>query len=227
MSARKLGVLGGTFDPIHLGHLHVAQRTHRLFDLAETHFVVSTSPPHKSALTALYHRYAMVCLATTAHRGYIPSLVELESPASPFSVHTMSKLAHVRDRVQRKLYFIAGADSLLDVAGWRESRELLSSHSFVFVARPGVSLPEVDTLLPRKVRPNVRDLRGLGPRLLRQRIQTEEKPLRNRIYVIDVAALEVSSSEIRQLVSSGKKVTHMLPPSTHEYIHKLNIYGDR
>lgn len=223
----KLGVFGGTFDPIHIGHLHLAHRTQRLFGLSQIHFVVATSPPHKSPdqLIPLSHRYSMVCLATSGSATFVPSLLELESPASPFSIHTLRKLDQRYRRKRAELYFIAGGDSLLDVGSWRESQELLTSYNFIFVSRPGIEMVDVAAALPRRATFRVHDLRGLGSRQIRRQLQSEGKARDMGIYLIDVDALDISSSQIRTLVSLGKRIHHLVPSSVHEYIHKLHLYG--
>jgi len=225
----RIGVLGGTFDPIHLGHLHIAYRAERLFGLSHVYFVVAAAPPHKAVegVTPLNHRYAMVALATAGFPSFIPSLAELEPPASPFSVHTLRKLAHPRGGKRALVYFIAGEDSLRDVGNWRNSTELLSSYSFIFVARPGVRPAPAESLLPRKVVPRLRDLRRVKARALRREIEKDQESRGNRIFIVDVGALDISSTRIRELASSGKKISDLVPPPVHEYIQKLHIYGGR
>jgi len=160
----RLGVLGGTFNPVHLGHLHIARSVQRLFSLSEVLFVVAAKPPHKplDALIPLMHRYAMVSLATAGEASFVPSLVELEPQASSFSVDTMSKLARQVARANGILYFIAGGDSLLEVKSWRKSERLLTAFNFVFVVRPGTGTVDPGKTLPSKAVPRVCDLTGLG-----------------------------------------------------------------
>jgi nicotinate-nucleotide adenylyltransferase len=224
----KLGVLGGTFDPIHCGHMHIARYAHRLFELAEIHFVVATSPPHKPAqdLGAFSLRFAMVSLATLGQPAFIPSLIELQHPRSPFSIHTLAKLAQKNSRDPRDLYFIAGGDSLLEVSKWRDSRKLLSTYSFIFVSRPGVDEPDPSLVLPREAVSRVRDLRGMGPRRLRREIHQEERVSQNRIYLLDVSAPDISASRIRALAARGKRIRELVPAPVHQYIGKLHLYGD-
>ena len=229
MGARRLGVLGGTFNPIHLGHLHIAQRAQRLFGLDRIYFVVATIPPHKPLqnLIPLTHRYAMVSLATAGSPSFIPSLIELESPASPFSVHTMEKLASRNSGVDTRLYFLAGGDSLADVFTWRESEKLLTSYSFIFVARPGIGPVEPASVLPAKAISKVRNLVGLGPHRLRRRIQAEEASGENLVFIVDLGALDISASQIRKLASCGKQIRHLVPAAVHEYLQKTHFYGER
>lgn len=229
MGATRLGVLGGTFNPIHLGHLHIAERAQRVFDLDRIYFVVATAPPHKPLpdLIPLTHRYAMVSLATAGSPSFIPSLIELESPASPFSVHTMRKLASRNSGMDTRLYFIAGGDSLVDVFTWRESERLLTSYDFIFVTRPGVGAVEPASVLPAKAISRVRNLVELGPRQLRRRIQAEEASGESRVFIVDLGALDISASQIRKLASRGKQIRHLIPAAVHEYLQKTHLYGER
>jgi len=224
----KLGVFGGTFNPIHLGHLHLARSVQRLFDLAHIHFVVAAAPPHKAPekLVPFMHRYAMVSLATAKRPTFSPSLVELEPPCSPFSFHTMAKFAGRQAGASSNLYFIAGGDSLLDVGGWHESRELLNSYNFIFVARAGVPILDATAVLPVDVQRRIRDLRGLGARQIRWRIRAEDPREENRLFVVDVGAPDISASQIRALVGGAKKYSHLVPPSVCQYIQKLHLYGE-
>ena len=223
----RLGVLGGTFDPIHLGHLRIAYRAERLFGLSNVRFVVASAPPHKAVqqIIPFNHRYAMVALATAGFPSFIPSVTELEPPASSFSIHTLDKLARPRQGPRPRIYFIAGEDSLQDVANWRASAQLLSAYNFIFVTRPRVRKLPVETLLPKKAVSRLCDLREVKPRELRRRIEQEQESDGNRVYVVDVHALDISSSRIRDLAKSRKRISHLVPAPIDEYIQKLHIYG--
>ena len=223
----RIGVLGGTFDPIHLGHLHIAYRAERLFGLSHVYFVVAGAPPHKAVeqVIPFNHRYAMVALATAGFPSFVPSVTELEPPASSFSIHTLGKLARSRLGPRPRIYFIAGEDSLQDVANWRASAKLLSSYNFVFVARPGVRTLPVESLLPKKAVTRLCDLRSVKPGELRRRIEQEQESNGNRVYVVDVGALDISSTSIRERAVSRKRISHLVPAPIDEYIQKLHIYG--
>jgi len=225
--AKRIGVLGGSFNPIHCGHLHIAGEIQKLFSLAKVHFVVASEPPHKAPedLIMFPHRYAMVSLATAGSRSFLPSLVELEPEASPFSVDTMEKLARCARREKGILYFIAGGDSLAEVKTWRESEKLLSSYSFVFTVRPGTGPVNPRDVLPRKTVSRVRDLRNM-PRAAMRRIISEQGRAA-RIYIVDVNAPDISATQIRQRVFNGNPVHRMVPGPVLEYIRKLRLYGGR
>jgi nicotinate-nucleotide adenylyltransferase len=159
----RLGVLGGSFNPIHLGHLHIAQRSREIFGLSRVLFVVASIPPHKPPqdLISYTHRYAMVSLATSGLAGCLPSLVELAPPPSPYTVETLAKLARQLGVTGKELYFLAGGDSLLDVTGWHDSATLLLSYNFVFIMRPGVPTPVIGAALPLAAVSRLVDARGL------------------------------------------------------------------
>jgi nicotinate-nucleotide adenylyltransferase len=228
VSVIRIGVLGGTFNPIHFGHLHIARHIQQLFSLSQVHFVVATTPPHKSFKDVIpfTHRYAMVSLAIAEVPSFIPSLVELEPQASPFSVDTMSKIARSMEGKRCVLYFIAGGDSLPEVKSWRESEKLLSSYNFVFVLRPGTERHDPAVVLPENAVARVRDLTNLRRVQLRRRMAGEAE-VKNRIYIVDIGSPDISATRIRSLVRARKPIHRMVPKPVREYIQKLHLYGGR
>lgn len=225
MGEIRIGVLGGTFNPVHVGHLHIARAVQRAFSLSRVHFVVACSPPHKRPgdLIPLMHRYAMVSLAVAGENSFLPSLVELEPKQSAYTIDTLGKLA--RAAGNGTLYFIAGGDSLVEVHSWRDSRRLLESHNFIFVTRPGTGRLELPRLLPPEALRRVRDWRGLGPVALRRRIEAEPGG-EGGIYIVDVKAPDISSSRIRELARRGSLPGRTVPAGVRDYIRKLELYGE-
>ena len=223
---KRIGVLGGTFNPVHNGHLHIAGEIRNLFSLSHVHFVVATVPPHKGPedLVPFMHRYAMVSLATAGIPGAAPSLVELDPPASPFSVDTMKKLAR-RAGDKTILYFVAGADSLLEVKSWRNGEKLLNSYNFIFAMRPGTRPVPPESVLPQRAAARVLDLTGMDRARARRVIAQQQGA--SRIYIVDVGAPDISATRIRGLASSGKPFSRMVPGPVLEYIRKLHLYGGR
>jgi nicotinate-nucleotide adenylyltransferase len=224
----RIGVLGGTFDPIHLGHLHIARQVQRLFSLSQVHFVVASTPPHKSLehLIPFSHRYAMVSLATSGFASFIPSMVELEFEASSFSVDTIGKLWRRFPREQAALYFIAGGDSLPEVRSWHESEKLLTLCNFVFVMRPGTMAVNPTAVLPEAAAERLIDLSGLGPIQARRQIGSHEND-GFKIYIVDIGAPNISATTIRTLAGSGKSIRRFVPANVGEYIRKLHLYGEQ
>ena len=228
MGIVRIGVLGGTFNPIHLGHVHIARSIQQLFSLSQVHFVVATTPPHKTPenVISFSHRYAMVSLAVAGIPAFIPSMVELEPHGSSFTIDTMDKLSVSLAQEKGVLYFIAGGDSLMEVKSWRQSEKLLASYNFIFVVRPGTDLAEYRDALPEQAVARVCDLTGLKRTQIRRKI-SEGNAGENRIFIVDVGAPDISATRIRNLASSGKPVYRMVSGPVYEYIRKLHLYGER
>jgi nicotinate-nucleotide adenylyltransferase len=228
LTANRLGVLGGSFNPVHLGHLYIARQSRDLFGLSKVVLAVASAPPHKHPedLVPFTHRYAMVSLATSGSADLVPSPVELESPPSAYSLMTLEKLARKFEIARESLYFIAGGDSLLDVDRWYNSEILLQSYNFVFVMRPGVEAAESYDRLPASAGARVVDCRGLDAKAAANKIQTTTAAADCRIYLIQAGAPDIAASQIRQRVRSGQGIEALVPASVNEYIQKLHLYGD-
>jgi nicotinate-nucleotide adenylyltransferase len=225
----EIGVFGGTFNPIHRGHLHIAKSVQSLFGLSRVYFVVSTAPPHKRTeeLIPFAHRYAMTSLAVEKEISFIPSLVEMEPEPSPYTIDTMDKLARVER--QNRLFFIAGGDSLLEVASWRESGRLLEEYNFIFVTRPWDGPIDTEKCLPLDAFRRTRDLTGIDRAQAKKKIVGEHKG-ENRIYIVDAKAPDISSTKIRAIVADkggDRAVRRMLPPAVRVYIKKLRLYDGK
>jgi nicotinate-nucleotide adenylyltransferase len=158
--------------------------------------------------------------------SFVPSLVELESEASPFSIDTMGKLARRMGLDGGSLFFIAGGDSLLEVKSWQQSERLLNSYNFIFVLRPGTDRIVPEAVLPSKVLPRVRDFAGFERGEMLSCI-AKEADGENRIYIVDVEAPNISATQIRGLTSSKKSIRRLVPDPVREYIRKLHLYGGR
>ena len=229
MTVRRLGILGGSFNPVHLGHLHIAQYCRDIFGLSQVLFVVASQPPHKPAqeLVPFAHRFAMVSLATSGIDYFLPSPAELDPPASPYSIDTLVKLSDHLGVDGRHLFFIAGGDSLLEVAGWHEAERLLLSYQFVFVMRPGVENPDICAGLPPAAAGRVVDCRGINASVLPHHARRTLAERKCRIFLVDAGAPDIAASQIRRLASSGRRIDHLVPASVNEYIRKLQMYGGR
>jgi nicotinate-nucleotide adenylyltransferase len=192
-------------------------------------FVVSQDPPHKQAekLIPFAHRYAMVSLAVEKEISFIPSMAEMEPEPSPYTIDTMDKLSLIEKR--NRFFFIAGGDSLLEVASWRESERLLAEYNFIFVTRPWDGPIDAEKCLPADAFRRTRDLTGLERKQAKKKIAGEPKE-ENRIYIVDAKAPDISSTKIRDLVATkggDRAVRRMLLPSVRVYIKKLRLYGSR
>jgi nicotinate-nucleotide adenylyltransferase len=185
-------------------------------------------PPHKSHedLIPFAHRYAMVSLAVAGMPAFIPSIVEQEPKASPYSIDTMRKLTRRMGLDGGAFYFIAGWDSLYEIKSWRQGEKLLNSYNFIFVMRPGIDPIDIGSILPQKILRRVRDLTGLKRVQVQRRIANRLED-GNRIYLVDIKAPDISATRIRHAASLHKRIQHLIPKPVGEYIRKLHLYGER
>ena len=213
MALRRVGIYGGTFDPVHNGHLEVARRVLELFELDEVIFVPACVPPHKrnANITSAFHRFAMVALATEADQRLLVSTIELDAPDRPYAVDTVERM-----QVEtRRLFFIIGADSWSEITTWHEWRRLIAMCDLIVVTRPGYLVEsQVDTFV---------DVRGRERRAIAALTANETTP---RVFMTDVVMVDVAAREIRATVRAGDfvKLKTSVPLSVAAYIEKHGLY---
>ncbi len=213
---RRIALYGGTFDPVHSGHLEVARRVLQLFEIEKVLFIPAQMAPHKIGrpVTEPIHRYAMLALATQDDPGLLISTFELDAPDRRYTVDTVEKFQQVLSD-STELFFIMGADSWSEITTWREWERLLSMTNHIVVARPGYepAAMEVGAISERIV-----DLRGgkTPPRTGGEK----------KIFFTDVVMKDVSATNIRRLASEGRvaELTGLVPGPVLEYIKKYGIY---
>lgn len=215
---RRIGVYGGTFDPIHNGHLSVAAAILDAFGLERLLFVPAFVPPHKRGreISAAYHRYAMVALATENAPAMMASAIELEAPAKPYTIETLHRLQ--AEHSDARLFFIMGADSFADVTSWHEHERLLTEYDIIVAARPGYreGLDLTAHLAPR-LQVQVVDLRG-------GHSPSDEQIAAPRIYLTDYVIADVAATEIRKAVSASRDIVRLVPQAVARYIEKYGLY---
>ncbi len=217
VSRRSIALFGGTFDPVHSGHLTVAQAAQRRFHLDAVYFIPSARPPHKTkqALAAFAHRYAMVALACADHAVYIPSLAE--GPAEDANPHVSYSIDTVR-RFRREhpddhLYFILGADSFLEIPTWRSYETLLDACDFIIASRPGFRLEALRLVIPpdKLSRTTSRDSHTIALR-------------KSAVHLLTTVNSHISSTEIRRRVAHGQSIHGLVPARVEEYILRQALY---
>ncbi|MFL6216609.1 MAG: nicotinate-nucleotide adenylyltransferase [Blastocatellia bacterium] len=216
MSERRIGVYGGTFDPIHCGHLDVARAVVGYFELDELLIVPAHRPPHKTtqAISDAYHRYAMAALVTLDEARLKVSTVELEAPSRPYTFETMQRLRETFGP-ETQMFFVMGADSFEEINLWREPARILDSSHLVVITRPGHSL---DTShLPARFVANITDWRG-------GRKAAMPPQVAGRVYLSDRVNVDISSTEIRRKVRDGEPIDDDVPPRVIDYIRKYALY---
>lgn len=198
---KKIGILGGTFDPIHVGHLLTAEEVRVEFQLDRVLFVPAGVPPHKQGqtVTPVIHRYIMTAMATYSNPYFHVSSIEMDRPGPSFTIDTIYEL-HCAYHKEAALYFITGADTIQEIPTWDRIEELLGICQFIAATRPGC-YPSVD---------NIREYFGeLGAR---------------RIHRLTTPELEISSTNIRERVKRGDSIKYLVPESVENYIRKEGLY---
>ena len=217
MSATVLGILGGTFDPIHCGHLELARELVAALPLAAVRLVPAGDPPHRAApIASAADRLAMVRLAIADDGGIEVDAREIERPGPSYTVLTLEELRE--DEPARTLALIVGADAFLGLPAWHRWRELFDLAHLVVVARPGVALDlaRAPTLLPEWERRRTRDARAL--------LATPA----GTIFMQPVTAHDISATAIRALLARGAAgldaMRGLLPPAVLAYIERNQLY---
>ncbi|WP_144349703.1 nicotinate-nucleotide adenylyltransferase [Sporomusa termitida] len=197
----KVGIMGGTFDPIHIGHLVTAEAVRIEYNLDKVLFIPASNPPHKlqSLVTPAIHRYIMTILATYSNPYFLVSALELERSGPSYTVDTVRALIDCYG-ASTELYFITGADAVKDLPSWQNIDELLELCFFVAATRPG-SISYIDQVIKQF---------GTKGRHSIQRLATPE--------------LEISSTDIRERVKKGRSIKYIVPESVEDYIYKEGLY---
>ena len=198
---RKIGIMGGTFDPIHIGHLVTAEAVRNEYSLDQVLFIPASSPPHKQDMdvTPPIHRYIMTVMATYSNPYFYVSTIEMERSGPSYTVDTIAALIEQFGE-STELFFIMGADSAQELPTWNNVDRLLELCSVVAAARPGCA-DTIDDII-----------RYFGP--LGQK----------RIHRLAAPELEISSTDIRERVREGNSIKYIVPDSVENYILKEGLY---
>jgi len=218
----KLAFFGGTFDPVHRGHLAIARAAAAKFDLDAVYFVPADLPPHKGNrhLTEFQHRYAMLALATADADRFIPSLLEADSGQPNYSIRTVRRLKSGLTRSDT-LYFLIGIDAFMEISTWKQPVQLLAECDFIVASRPGYSMSDLLQALPEGVRPSGAVLQALRKQ---QAGGTIALPT-TRIHVLPDVNEPVSSTQIRAASrKSVQQLSRYVPAAVARYIKKEHLY---
>jgi len=198
---KRVGILGGTFDPVHIGHLFIAEEVYAALKLEKVYFVPAGEPPHKMGeqVTAVHHRVAMVKLAIATNDHFDLSLVDVNRAGPSYSVD-MVRLLRQEWGVESKLFFIMGLDALLDLPNWHQPEVLIRLCDLVVVGRPGYQ----------------QDLEKLGQAIA---------GLEERVKFVNSPSMAISSSDIQKRVRSGRPIRYLVTRSVEQYIFEHGLYS--
>src|SRR5215470_9592376 len=227
---RRIALFGGSFDPIHSGHLAVARAADRRFNFDEMHFIPASRPPHKlkQHLAPFPHRFAMVSLACAEHPHFVPSLAEAGEDFAGnqlhYSVDTVRYFRHNFHGQGDRIFFMIGADAFLDIPTWKEYETLLGLCDFIVANRPGIRMEALRLVIPP-------DLLALPDEKREKEDETiaHGSPIvaqldKTTVYLLENVASEVSATDIRRKASRGQSIHGLVSARVEEYILKQGLY---
>ena len=199
----RLGVFGGTFDPVHLGHLILAEQCREQAKLDQVLFVPAARPPHKldRELTKFEQRVEMLALAISGHPVFRIDEREKNRPGPSFTYVTLEELR--QEQPSADLFLIIGADSLHDLPGWVQPRRILELATLLVVPRPGTEMADLDSLR-----------QALAP--------PDDFPL--RLQIVNAPLIDLASRDIRQRIGQGRSVRYMIPRAVEAYAAEKELY---
>lgn len=208
----RIGLFGGTFDPIHCGHLDVARAARAALSLSELWLVPSRVPPHRSSPSvSAAHRFAMAAVAIADEGGLRLSDIEMEVPGPSYTIETLDRFAALRRVPADRLYFVTGADAFRDIGSWKAYPGVLDRCHFIVISRPGFSSAAVRQALP-----------DLASRFADPGDRPRSTP---GIFLVDAPTAAVSSTEVRRAAAEGKSLEGLVPARVADYIGRQGLYG--
>jgi nicotinate-nucleotide adenylyltransferase len=214
---KRIGIFGGTFNPIHLGHVKAAVEVQNIFALDKVLFIPSHIPPHKgsSDMAAPLHRLEMVKLAIASYPQFIPSAMEIEADGKSYSILTLSKLK--KRYPDAWIFFILGIDAFLEIDTWRDYKKVLEQCHFIVISRPGYHLEDAKNVLGGKHKTRMQWVSDS------ERIK-EEVFERCRIFLLSIPTLDLSSCEVRRRIKHRESIAGQVAEPVEAYINKNKLY---
>lgn len=200
MSRIKVGIMGGTFDPIHFGHLVVAEEAYTSLNLSEVIFVPTGNPPHKKfkIVTPAEDRYIMTCMAIVDNPHFKISKIEIEREGTSHTIDTLREMRHWYLPKEVEFFFITGIDAVLQMTSWKEPSAIAKIAHIVAASRPGYNISQLESL---------------------------PEDIREAVIPLEIPLLAISSTEIRRRIAAGQSIRYFLPWTVEHYIYKKNLYS--
>lgn len=196
MGKKRIGLFGGTFNPIHCGHVKAAESVQNIFSFDRILFIPSYLPPHKESgdVASAAHRLKMVELALASFDRFFPSSVEIDARGTSYSILTLNKIKEMFP--QTEAFFLLGIDAFLEIETWKDYKDVLEQCSFVVMSRPGFRLSEAKDILTEKY----------------------------KIYLLSINTLDISSSEVRERIRKNQSIEGLVPENVENYIKEKRLY---
>lgn len=217
MTEEKIGLFGGTFNPIHSGHIKAAEIVQNRMDLDKVLFIPSYIPPHKDSaeIVSPAHRMKMIELALHSHPRFIPSSIEVDAEERSYSIITLGKIKKLYPN--SRIFFILGVDAFLEIDTWKNHEQVLEQCSFVVISRPGFRLEEAESVvqgISRDMMCKLSESENIDDKMLRTR----------KIFLMPIDALDIASTDIRKKIRKGESIQKIVPDEVNSYIQKNNLY---
>jgi nicotinate-nucleotide adenylyltransferase len=214
----RIGILGGTFDPVHVGHVETAVAAQRALDRDTVLVMPSGMPPHRQQqpLASRFHRFAMVALAVNGVPRLAVSDLEIGEAGPSYTFDTLTRL-HASGVKGSQIFFITGADAFAEIETWSRYPDVLDMAHFVVVSRPGHPAPGIADAVPslaHRLRPGARD----GSSAVASALQLD-------IYVVDAPTPDISSTDVRRRLSAGESIEGLVPEAVRIYIAQHGLYS--
>lgn len=213
----RLGLFGGTFNPIHLGHIEAGKVVQSRFHLDQVLYIPSSIPPHKETrdMASAADRFNMVSAAVSGIPGFVASSIEIETPGTSYSIHTLDRIR--KQHPDADIYFILGIDAFLEIDTWKDYAKVLERCFFIVISRPGYELNNAFSVLGGKLKDRMQELR------------TDAEPpdpfsSETSIFLLTIDALDIASSDIRRNLSSRLSISGMVSQPVREYIKEHRLY---
>lgn len=213
----RLGILGGTFDPLHLGHLRAAESVREAMNLDRIVFIPSRTPPHKMrpGIAPAEDRYRMVLKALENEPAFTVSSVEVERQGPSYTIDTLSALA--KRHAGAEIFFITGIDSFRDIQTWSRWEELLRSYAFIVHDRPGSVLETAYDAVPER-------MHSLFVKV--SNVPVPREGVGGVVYLLRTVTLDISSTEVRNMVGAGRSIRYLVPAEVEAYVHENRLYRE-
>jgi len=217
---KRIGLYGGTFNPVHRGHVRAAEDVRVAFHLDTVLFIPSYIPPHKESagMASAADRFRMVELACLGHASFVPSPVEVEARERSYSILTLTKIKECNPDAW--VFFIVGADAFLEIGTWRESERILAEGLFIVTGRPGFDLESAAEVLGGRLRERVCRIPEGGS-------AGESEFSRFSVFLLPIKALDISSTDIRARAQRGESLEGLVPGPVAAYIQEHHLYTGR